>query len=86
MGITIIMITHSMRLVEEYVDRAIVMNEGLITFDGKVAELFRCPEILEDASLTVTTLQELLVELSHRNRRVGSNVRTIDAFLDAIVC
>jgi energy-coupling factor transport system ATP-binding protein len=84
MGITIIMITHSMRLVEEYADRTIVMNEGRITFDGQVKELFRHTSILNEASLTVTTLQELMDELARQNKPVNGNVRSVQDFLGVI--
>ncbi len=82
--ITIIMITHSMRLVEEYADRTIVMNEGRITFDGQVKELFRHTSILNEASLTVTTLQELMDELARQNKPVNGNVRSVQDFLGVI--
>jgi energy-coupling factor transport system ATP-binding protein len=84
MGIAVIMITHDMRLVEEYADRVIVMNEGLITFDGQLRELFRHPELMEQASLTVTTLQTLVNELSHKGQAVPTEIRSVSSFLNAM--
>ncbi len=83
-GITIIMITHSMRLVEEYVDHAIVMNEGLITFDGNTSDLFCQTEILEEASLTVTTLQELISDLCEIGKQVPEEARSVSDFIAAV--
>jgi energy-coupling factor transport system ATP-binding protein len=39
-GVTIVMITHDMRLVQEYAERVIVMSDGNILFDGDPAGLF----------------------------------------------
>ncbi len=83
MGITIVMITHSMRLVEEYADRVIVMNEGLITFDGKPGDLFSYPDIIDQASLSVTSLQVLLNELRQGGKLVPP-VRSVDELLNII--
>lgn len=83
-GITIVMITHSMRLVQEYADRAIVMNEGIITFDGLPSELFRHPEIMERASLKATTLQILVSALRDMRVPIPKEVRSVDDFLAAI--
>jgi ABC-type multidrug transport system ATPase subunit len=83
-GITIVMITHSMRLVEEYADRVIVMNQGLTTFDGHPRDLFRRPDIMEQASLKVTTLQTLVNELGNRGKLITTQIRSIDDFLDAL--
>jgi energy-coupling factor transport system ATP-binding protein len=83
-GITIVMITHNMRLVEEYADRVIVMNQGLTTFDGHPRDLFHRPEIMEQASLKVTTLQTLVNELGNRGKLITTQIRSIDDFLDAL--
>jgi len=40
-GITVIFITHDMRVVAEYAERVILMHNGQIIFDGEPAELFR---------------------------------------------
>jgi energy-coupling factor transporter ATP-binding protein EcfA2 len=80
-GITIVMITHDMRLVQEYGERVLVMNEGEIVFDGPVTGLFARPEILERASLAAPPLQELLVAWDH----AGAS-RNVAALLEHMVC
>lgn len=84
MGITIIMITHSMRLVEEYAERVIVMNEGLKTFDGNPRQLFAQPEIMAQASLAVTTLQTLITQLDLKGKKLPPGVKSVTTFLEAI--
>ncbi len=50
-GVTVVIITHDMRLVAEYTRRAIVMKEGGIIFDGTPEELFQNDELMEESSL-----------------------------------
>jgi energy-coupling factor transport system ATP-binding protein len=83
-GITIIMITHSMRLVQEYAERVIVMNEGLIMFDGNPGELFGHADILEQASLAVTSLQTLVEKLRARGKIVPAGVKSVSDFLKKV--
>lgn len=84
MGITIIIITHSMRLVEEYAERVIVMNEGIKTFEGTPQNLFAQPEIMAQASLTVTTLQALITELDKKGKNIPPGVKSVTTFLQTI--
>jgi energy-coupling factor transporter ATP-binding protein EcfA2 len=82
-GIAIIMITHNMRLVEEYADQVIVMNEGLITFDGIPADLFSHLDIVERASLSITSLHILLDALRQEGKSIPP-VKSVDEFLNVI--
>ncbi|MGH8911163.1 MAG: energy-coupling factor ABC transporter ATP-binding protein, partial [Acidimicrobiia bacterium] len=50
-GASVVFITHDMRLVAEYADRAAVLCEGRIIFDDAPAELFASPEVLAKARL-----------------------------------
>ena len=58
-GITILMITHDMHLMLEYTERGIVVSEGTIIFDQRTAEILTNEEIVDQASLKVTSLFEL---------------------------
>ncbi len=66
-GITIIVITHDMRLVAEYCRRVLVMRRGRIIFDGKPEDLFENEEVLKESSL----LAPREVQLSKRLREKG---------------
>jgi energy-coupling factor transport system ATP-binding protein len=59
-GVSIVMITHDMRLVQEYADRVVVLNEGRIRYDGEPAQLFDRGDLLAQARLRPTILQDLL--------------------------
>ena len=60
-GIAVVMVTHDMRLVEEYAHRVVVMSEGKIHYDGAPTMLFEQMEVLKSANLRLTMLQELLM-------------------------
>ena len=75
-GVTIIFITHDMQLVCEYADEVAVLNAGRLLFQGSPYELFRRPQIVEQASLALPPLAEL-------GRRMGEpGLLTIDDWLN----
>ena len=83
-GITILMITHDMRLVDSHIERAIVMANGQKVFDGRPNDLFQSPEALEQASLRTTTLRRLVDGLRARGVSVPDGLNTVDDFLGAL--
>jgi energy-coupling factor transporter ATP-binding protein EcfA2 len=50
-GTTILMITHDVRLVAEWADRALVISRGALLFDGTPAAMFADKAVLEEAGL-----------------------------------
>ncbi|MEM0337748.1 MAG: energy-coupling factor transporter ATPase [Candidatus Caldarchaeum sp.] len=50
-GMTIIVITHNVRLVAEHCKRVLVMSNGQVVYDGSVRLLFRDKKVLEQAFL-----------------------------------
>ena len=74
-GVAVLMITHDMRLVEEYGERVVVMNNGIILFDGEVSDLFNHQEVLEQANLRRTILHDLLERMSGQGIPVPDNIR-----------
>lgn len=83
-GITIIMITHDMRLVDAYVDRAIVMANGEKIFDGTPGDLFHSPQIVERASLRTTALRRVVDGLRAAGIKTPDGLNTVDAFVAAV--
>lgn len=55
-GITIIMITHDMHLMQEYTDRAIVVSEGQVIAQDTPANILTEAKIIEAANLKETSL------------------------------
>ncbi|MBK8824850.1 MAG: ABC transporter ATP-binding protein [Anaerolineales bacterium] len=83
-GITILMITHDMRLVDTHIDRAIVMANGEKIFDGSPDILFQSPELVERASLRTTTLRRLVDGLRGLGITVPDGLNTVDDFIGAM--
>lgn len=65
-GTSIVMITHDMRLVAEYADHVIVMNEGRILFDGAPHQLFNRKELLAKAALKAPPICSVARQLADR--------------------
>jgi energy-coupling factor transport system ATP-binding protein len=84
-GITVLMITHDMRLVDAHIERAIVMANGEKIFDGQPGDLFGSPELVAQASLRTTALRRLVDDLRERGVNVPHGLNTVDAFLGALV-
>ena len=76
-GITVIMITQYM---EETViaDRVIVMNEGLVAFEGTPAEVFRRGTELRKINLDVPPMVELRDDLAARGIIEPCNAMTVE--------
>jgi energy-coupling factor transport system ATP-binding protein len=83
-GVSVVMITHDMRLVQEFASRVIVMSEGLITYCGDPSELFASEELLHEANLRPTLLQDLLAAYEAQNGKVNCPIHTSDDFLNAL--
>jgi energy-coupling factor transport system ATP-binding protein len=75
-GVSVVMITHDMRLVQEYAQRVWVMADGQIIYTGDPSTLFGSADVLRSANLRPTLLQELLAAYEAGGGRVCSAVRT----------
>ena len=62
-GITIIISTHEVDLVQNYAKRVFVMVDGLLIAEGTPKEIFAQPEILDKANLEVPIVTELFHDL-----------------------
>ena len=58
-GVTLLMITHDMRLMSEWAGRVHVLAEGRIVFSGSPGELFARDDIMRQARLIPPPLVEL---------------------------
>ena len=83
-GVSIVMITHDMRLVQEFAHRAVVMSDGHILYDGDPGGLFGADELLFSASLRPTLLQELLKSYETGGGCVRCSIRTTRDFLNTL--
>lgn len=84
-GMTIILVSHSMEDVAEYVDRIIVMNKGRVMYDDAPREVFKHYQELESVGLAAPQVTYILHELQNRGLNVDVNATTIDEATETIV-
>lgn len=69
-GKTILLITHDMKIVTEFANRTIVMDDGKIILDGKTRDVFSKLNILEKSSIE----PPLVTKLSHDLSKFGLKI------------
>lgn len=84
-GMTIILVSHSMEDVAEYVDRIIVMNKGRVMYDDIPREVFKHYRELESVGLAAPQVTYILHELQNRGMNVDVNATTIEEAAETIM-
>lgn len=79
LGITIILVSHSMEDIAKLVKRVIVMNKGTIEMDGHVNEVFKYAERLEEIGLSAPQIFYFMRKLKTILPDIDENVFTVDA-------
>ena len=85
LGITIILVSHSMEDVAEYVDRIIVMNSGEVMFDGVSKEVFSHYKELEAVGLAAPQVTYLMHDLAEKGIPVDLSATTVAEARDSIL-
>lgn len=78
LGITIILVSHSMEDIAKLVDRIIVMNKGKVALSGTPREIFSEVTKLENMGLAVPQISYLIYELNKRGYNLPKDIYTID--------
>ena len=78
LGITIILVSHSMEDVAKYVNRIIVMNQGTVMYDGAPKDVFAQYQNLEAVGLAAPEITYLMHELRASGLPVDVNATTIE--------
>ena len=78
LGMTIILVSHSMEDVAKYVDRLIVMNHGSVMLDGTPREVFHYYRELEEVGLAAPQVKYLMHELRKRGIPVDGEATTLE--------
>jgi energy-coupling factor transport system ATP-binding protein len=76
LGLTIVLVSHSMEDVAEYVERIIVMNSGEVMFDAPPKEVFSHYRELEKIGLAAPQVTYLVNELAEKGIPVDTGATT----------
>ncbi len=85
LGLTVVLVSHSMEDVANYVDRIIVMNRGRVAFDGEPKEVFRHYKELEDIGLAAPQVTYVMQELKAAGIPVDTDATTVAEARDSIL-
>lgn len=83
--ITVILVSHSMEDVADYVSRLIVMNDGAVMYDGDPSSVFAHYKELENAGLAAPQVTYLMHELREKGFPVATDVITIEQAKEEIL-
>ncbi len=82
---TVILVSHSMEDVANYVERLIVMNRGQVMLDGTPREVFAHYKELEAVGLSAPQVTYLMHELRKKGLPVDVNATTMEEAKDSIL-
>ena len=85
LGMTIILVSHSMEDVANYVDRILVMNDGELLYDDTKKEVFRHIKELEEVGLAAPTVTYICHELKKRGLNVDTDAINISEAKETII-
>lgn len=85
MGITVILVSHSMEDVANYVDRIMVMNDGVLTFDDAPKVIFSHYKELEEIGLAAPQVTYIMQDLNNAGLDVDTSVITVDEAKEEIL-
>ena len=84
-GMTVILVSHSMEDIANYVDRIIVMNRGEKMLDGTPREVFRHYKELEKVGLAAPQVTYVMHDLKERGFDLSPDATTIEEAADEIM-
>ncbi|MBR0138108.1 MAG: ABC transporter ATP-binding protein [Erysipelotrichaceae bacterium] len=72
-GITVVLVEHEVELMAQYVDRFIVMDNGMVAIDGTPEEVFKREDIFNSIRMFIPTVTSLAAEIDEEYRRWGNH-------------
>lgn len=85
LGMAVILVSHSMEDIAQYVQRILVMNQGAILLDGTPHEVFCHYQELESIGLAAPQVTYLMHELAGRGIPVDTKATTLEEAKAAIL-
>ena len=80
---TVILISHSMEDMARYADELVVLKDARLLLHDKTSAVFRCPDVIESAGLTLPQITRILNRLSSYGIEEG--ITTPEAASEAIL-
>ena len=84
-ALTVILVSHSMEDVANYVERLVVMHNGSVFMDGSVKQVFEKVEELEEIGLAVPQVTYLMKNLQKKGLPVANGITTLEEAQKAIL-
>ena len=84
-GITVILVSHSMEDVARYVDRIMVMNDGILMYDDTPQNVFAHYKELEKIGLSAPQVTYIMNDMKKNGWNVDTDVLTIEEARDSIL-
>ena len=84
-GMTILLVSHSMEDVAEYVERIVVMNHGTIIYDNVPQKIFRRYRELEEIGLGAPQITYIMHAMKKKGLPVDTSVTNIPEAADQIM-
>jgi energy-coupling factor transport system ATP-binding protein len=85
-GTTILMITHDVRLVAQWADRALVLSRGRLVFDGTPENLFGRGKLLDEAGLLPPPIFDVSAAMARRHpQRVSAATLSLPKLVGWVV-
>ncbi len=85
MGMTTILVSHSMEDIARLADRILVMNHGTVAFFDKTERVFEQGKRLREIGLNVPQITQIVDRLREENIPIGDGVYTVDEAYRRIV-
>jgi len=79
LGITVVLVSHSMEDIAGLADRIVVMNHGRIAMTGKPAEIFKSADKLKEMGLTVPQITEVCTKLRDAGIDIPEGIYTVES-------
>lgn len=85
LGITVVLVSHTMTDIARLTNRVVVMDEGRLILEGPAREVFTRFDVLERAGLATPPMTHLMRCLRGRGKPVRLDVLTVDEAMDEIM-
>jgi len=85
LGITVVLVSHSMDDAARLCQRIFVMNQGQIVLSGTPSEVFSQGEMLVDIGLDIPQISKLMTELNKIEPDISAGIFTLEEATGALL-